>query len=194
MALSESRIIAAHATMFTAAADTELPEDLAGFTVTADTVETGWKNIGHTSANDRMTFEKEDGDTTTLATAIHDNDRVIYQNGSVTVTGKHVQSDKDTLKFIFNGWDYKSGMAVPDTPVANVVAAFFLVQDTNGERAGIYIPRLSIAPDGAPDFSQTDYFVTFGFKGTALTSDKLKSTDGKSSSWAIFPNAAFAKA
>lgn len=194
MALSESRIIAAHATMFTAAVDTELPADLAGFTVAADTVDTGWTNIGHTSANDRMSFEREDGDTTTLDTAIRDSDRVTYQPGTVTVTGKHVQSDKDTLKFIFNGWDYKSGMAVPDSPNANVVAAFFLVQDTNGERTGIYIPRLSIVPDGAPDFTQKDYFVTFGFKGTALTSDKLKSTDGKGASWAIFPNSAFVKA
>lgn len=194
MALTDNRIIASHLTLFTAPVDTALPEDLTQFNVTAETVDTTWSNFGHTSDDDRIAFEKDDGDTTTLATAIRDNDRVIYQPGTVTVTGKLVQTDIVALKAIYNGWDFKKGMAIPDTPKANEVAAFFLIQDANGERAGVYMPRLSIVPDGAPDFSNKDNFATFGFKGTALTSNVLKSSTGESASWAVFTNAAFTKA
>ena len=191
---------ATRGTLFVAdASDGEvaLPTDLSQFSLLTKSVDSKWYNIGHTSNDNKITTSVDGGEATTHATWLVAAARTTYSDTKVTLTGKSVQGDKETVKFVYNGWSNSSGKGVNVglDKTAQKLSLLILVQDEGaGSRLGVYFPNVSFTYDGFPDFSG-DNFVEYGFTCSVLTSTTLSaSPTGKAAAFSILNNEDFAPA
>lgn len=153
-------IIPGRGTVFIAPKNTPLPDGgLDDFSLTADTVGGTWKNIGHTSKNDMVSFSKEGGETETKETWLSDSARVIYSAAKWSMTVSTLQVNEQNLNLAFNGGftTNKKGYVVPATPKAVEMAIFIYAEDNTG-KLGFHIPSASFGIDDAPSFAADEFF------------------------------------
>lgn len=170
MAVStDNLIIPGRGTVFVSAKNAPLPANpLTAFTLTADKVNTNWRNIGHTSKENTISFEREGGDPEAKDTWIADGVRIVYSDVSWSVNVDALQIEGDNLDLAFNGgWDKtKNGYIVPADPDAMEVSLVVLAQDNTGKFL-IYIPNASIALREAPNLNPTE-FMALSLQGKML--------------------------
>jgi hypothetical protein len=151
-------VIPGHATLFHAPANTALPLDpLTSFTLTAATVPTGWKNIGHTSKANIVNFEREGGEKTSLDTYLADAVRTVYSSVNWTLNVPALQFDEDVLDLAFaGGFDTDDGYIIPGSSDATGAALFVLFTDGTG-RLGFYIPNTTVTLGDVPTFDPENF-------------------------------------
>lgn len=176
-------------TVFTAPAETPLPEaGVKAFTLFADDL-TDWKNLGHTSNDNKIQFNIDGGDATTHDTWLMAGARTTYASVNLTVTGDSVQVDTDTMKFIYNGWDSPDGGTVVSLEkVEQKLALFVLCYDPGADTYfGIYLPNTSFTYSALPDITG-DNFTEIGFTASVLTSTSLPANPvtGKKGTFAFY--------
>lgn len=194
----KSLIVPNHGTLFIADAtngEVALPTDLSKFSLLTKSVDSTWYNIGHTSNDNKLSMSTDGGEATTKATWLVPNARTTYSAITATLTGKSVQGDKNTIKFIYNGTDGANGKGVNISlnKTARKVSLLVLAQDDGtGDKFGLYIPNCSFTYDGLPNFSG-DNFAEFGFSASILTSTTLgESINGKPSELSVLTPEDFA--
>ncbi|NMM93870.1 Ig-like domain-containing protein [Bifidobacterium oedipodis] len=181
-------------TIFTAPAETELPDDLTQFAdLTVEKVG-DWVNLGHTSNDNKIEFSFDGGDPEALATWLMDNARTRYSDSTLTFTGNALQGDKDTVKLIYNGWEALGGRMIVATLNKRAVDMAFLVvaKDTaENITMGLYLPNVSFAFNGLPNFTG-DNFAEFGFTGSVKASSSLpRGPKGEQGTWGLIVPEAF---
>lgn len=159
--------------VFVAPAGTALPTNLSQLVISAATVETGWKNLGHTSESNLPTWDRSGGDASSLNSWLAEGVKTTYDSVTISVSVKALQADAETLKFVYNGWDNESGgIAVGMNPGAQEIAMIVVSYDPDTKKNfGTYMSNASMKADSMPDFSGD--FVEFGFTATAQTSDTI---------------------
>jgi hypothetical protein len=177
----DATLIATYGTLFYAPVGTPLPKDGAkAFKLNADTVKVDtatsvtpganqvWTNLGHTSADNKISFSFDGGDATTHNSWARKNLRTTYADSTCTITAKSLQLDGDTLKLIYNGTDEDGGVGVDITKKPQTFSLFLLAQESADDdsdiRFGALFRKVSVTFDGGPDFSDDD-FVEQGMTG-----------------------------
>jgi hypothetical protein len=155
---SSALVIPGHATVFHAAANNALPVDpLTAFTLAVDTVATGWKNLGHTSKENTVSFEREGGEKTSLDTYLADAVRTVYSSVNWTLNVPALQFDQDVLDLAFNGdFDTDDGYIIPGSSDATAAALFLLFMDGTS-KLGFYIPNCSVTLGDVPTFDPESF-------------------------------------
>lgn len=105
MAINADGLIqASRGTLFTAPAKTALPTKVSSFLLNSGTVAAAgsgsvvnWENIGHTSNNNKISFSKDGGDTTTKDTWLVAGAKSSTEAPTITVSGASVQGDSATI-------------------------------------------------------------------------------------------------
>lgn len=151
---SDALVIPGRATVFHAPLNTAVPANpLADFSVTADTVATGWMNLGHTSKENTVAFSREGGEATTISTYLADAVRTVYSAVAWTLTIPALQFDQDVLDLAFNGdFDADSGYIIPGAAASTETALFLLFEDGTG-KLGFYIPNANVTLGDVPSFN-----------------------------------------
>jgi hypothetical protein len=151
---SNALVIPGHATVFHAPVNTAAPANpLEAFSLTADSVATGWNNLGHTSKDNTVSFAREGGDATSINTYLADAVRTVYSSVSWTLNIPALQFDQDVLDLAFNGdFDTDNGYIIPGASSATASALFLLFEDSSG-KLGFYIPNTTVTLGDVPSFS-----------------------------------------
>lgn len=151
---SSALVVPGRATVFHAPVNTAVPANpLAEFSVTSDTVATGWTNLGHTSKENTVAFSREGGEATTISTYLADAVRTVYSAVSWTLSVPALQFDQDVLDLAFSGdFDTDSGYIVPGAAASTEAALFLLFEDGTG-KLGFYIPNTTVTLGDVPSFS-----------------------------------------
>lgn len=179
---NDGLITATHGTIFIADAasgEVAMPTDLSKLTLLAQSIENKWFNIGHTSKDNKLSIETDGGESESKSTWLVSNAKTTYSAVTLKVKGKSVQGDKNTLKFVYNGWDNTvgKGVNVSTDKTAQKVSMIILAQDEGSNlKFGIYAPNVDFTYDGFPDFSG-DNFVEFGFSANVLSSQTLNASE-----------------
>lgn len=172
----DATLIATYGTLFYAPVGTALPAGGAKeFQLNSDTIPVSaggsgnaWKNLGHTSADNKISFSFDGGDATTHNSWARKNLRTTYADSTCTITAKSLQLDGDTLKLIYNGTDEDGGVGVDITKKPQTFSLFLLAQESADDdsdiRFGALFRKVSVTFDGGPDFSGDD-FVEQGMTG-----------------------------
>lgn len=172
----DATLIATYGTLFYAPVGTDLPTGGAKeFKLNSDTIPVSaggsgnaWKNLGHTSADNKISFSFDGGDATTHNSWARKNLRTTYADSTCTITAKSLQLDGDTLKLIYNGTDEDDGVGVDITKKPQTFSLFLLAQESADDdsdiRFGALFRKVSVTFDGGPDFSGDD-FVEQGMTG-----------------------------
>lgn len=195
MAVNDNALIQpVRGTLFVAPAETPLPDDLTQLTLSVDTVG-DWKNFGHTSNDNKLTWNKDGGDATSHDTWLVAGARTTYASTTLSFTGNSVQVDTDTLKQVYNGWVTDKGLVVSSVETVEQKLAFIILSYDSGndEYFGTYLPNVSFAYSNLPDFSG-DNFVELSFTGTANSSTTLpvNPVNGRRGTYAFIPPELFA--
>lgn len=150
---STALVIPGHATVFHAAPNTLLPANpLDVFELAEDTPVTGWKNLGHTSKENTVSFSREGGDKTSLDTYLADAVRTVYSSVAWGLTIPALQFDQDVLDLAFNGdFDTDDGYIIPGSSDPIDAALFLLFQDGTG-KLGFYVPNTVVNLGDVPAF------------------------------------------
>lgn len=190
MAVNDNALVqATRGTLFVAPAETPLPDDLSQLTLGVDTVG-DWKNFGHTSNDNKLTWNKDGGDATSHDTWLVAGARTTYASTTLSFTGSSVQVDADTLKLIYNAWVTDSGLIVSSVETVEQKLAFIVLGFDSGanEYFGTYLPNVSFAYSNLPDFSG-DNFVELSFTGTvnASTTLPVNPNNGRRGTYAFIP-------
>ena len=174
----DATLIATYGTLFYAPVGTALPASGAkAFRLNSDTIPAGsgggtWKNLGHTSTDNKISFSFDGGDATTHSSWARKNLRTTYADSTCTITAKSLQLDGDTLKLIYNGNDEEGGVGVDITKKPQTFSLFLLAQESADDdsdiRFGALFRKVSVTFDGGPDFSGDD-FVEQGMTGEVET-------------------------
>ena len=152
-------LIPGHGTVFQSAANELLPSGdvFEKFTLTGDGP-AGWSNLGHTSAQNTISFSREGGEPTTLGTFLADAVRTIYSSYSWSVGIPALQFDEDVLDLAFNGdWDSKTNGYVVPTSSAPVAAGLFLLMQDNTGKLGFWIPNTTVTLGEAPGVDRENF-------------------------------------
>lgn len=159
-------VVPGHGTVFEADVNTAFPADFdpldvaTGFTLAGATPPAGWRNLGHTSKQNVVSFTREGGDSTSLDTYLADAVRITQTSG--VRWGLRVgalQVSLDNLDLAFNGsYDATNNRyVVPSTPGSNARALFVFLQD-NTAAMGFYIPNTEIALGDVPSIDPSQFF------------------------------------
>ncbi|KFI66543.1 hypothetical protein [Bifidobacterium magnum] len=197
MAINNKALMqAARGTLFTAPAGTALPTGgVSKFLLNAGEIEVSpdlegakWENLGHTSNSNRLSFSKEGGDTTSMATWLSSSAKTKKEPSTLTVSGASAQVDKATIKKITGGWDNTSGggVVVPIDSEVQQTALFILAyDDTDKLSFGMYLPETDFSYDTL-DFSGED-FIEISFQAVVKSTDTLpKGPNGELGGYCIF--------
>lgn len=151
---SNALVIPGHATVFHAPVNTAAPANpLEAFSLTADSVATGWVNLGHTSKENTVSFGREGGEATSINTYLADAVRTVYSSVAWTLNIPALQFDQDVLDLAFNGdFDTDNGYIIPGASSATASALFLLFEDSSG-KLGFYIPNTTVTLGDVPSFS-----------------------------------------
>lgn len=189
MAINDKGLIqATRGTIFVAPAETALPDDLSQFTLNTESVG-DWQNFGHTSNDNKLSWNVDGGDATSHDTWLVAGARTTYASTTLTFTGNSVQTDADTLKTIYNAWVAESGLVIASVEKVEQKLAFVILgyDPGNDEYFGTYLPNVSFTYSNLPDFSG-DNFVELSFTGTANASTTLPvSPSGRRGTYAFIP-------
>lgn len=169
----DATLIATYGTLFYAPVGTLLPKDGAkGFKLNSDTIpaldntdgsdpKKVWTNLGHTSADNKISFSFDGGDATSHNSWARKNLRTTYADSTCTITAKSLQLDANTLKLIYNGADEDGGVGVDITKKPQSLSLFLLAQEDSDDaskiRFGALFRKASTTFDGGPDFSGDDF-------------------------------------
>lgn len=161
----KSTLLSEFGTLFLAPVGTPLPAGgLGAFKLTADTIDEKWKNIGHTSADNKVTISIEGGEGESLHSWLKKNLKTTYGDVTATINANLLQMDKETLKWVYNGTDTDNGgLGVDLAKNPGSYALVLVTQETQTSEKpqfGIHCAKTSITPDGGPNF--TDNFVEQG--------------------------------
>lgn len=182
---------ASRGTLFLAPENTPLPENVGDFILGASKVG-DWENFGHTSNNTRPSFTTNGGQANNLDTWLQANVATTYSDTTGTLTIHSVQGDNETLKTIYNGDDYKGGVAFGLDKQAQRKALFLMWQDPTGARAGVYMPSCDVTYNALPNLGNNNGFVEYSMSANILTSPALPvDSNGRARSIAYFGPAAF---
>lgn len=184
---SSSLIIPAHGTVFTAPALTMPPENpLTAFNLQADGP-APWKNIGHTSKDNAISFTKEGGDKTTLDTFLANSVRVAKDGVSWGVNINALQMDKATLDLAFGGAfdEDTGGYTIADETTQNV-ALFLLFQDATASLA-FWLPNVDLSAGDAPSVDPSNFFeIPLSASILSAPSDIIPPVNGRAGLFQLF--------
>lgn len=190
MAINDNALLqATRGTLFWAPAETPLPEGgVKQFKLMTEELG-AWKNFGHTSNDNKISWNIDGGDATTHDTWLVAGARTTYATKNLTLTGNSVQVDKDTLSFIYNGWDSPDGgVVVSVDSQEQKLALFVLCYDSgNDEYFGVYLPNTSFNYTSLPDPSG-DNFMELSFTASVNSSTVLpvNPNNGKRGTFALY--------
>lgn len=159
MAITASYAIPGYGTVFTAPANTPLPEGgIAAFSKGLDNVE-DFENLGHTSFENPIELSVDGGDATSKRSWLLANLVTIYEGITWSATGNSIQCDKATVQKIYSGWDTTDslGTVVPATKKGTDLAIVILSQDDTG-KLGFYVPNVNFTFGDAPSFDVENFF------------------------------------
>lgn len=152
-------VIPGHGTVFTAPVNTAPPTDpLNAFSLLANTVDTNWSNLGHTSKQNTIAFTKEGGEKESLDTFLADGVRTTTGSTTWGVTANSLQFDTNNLLLAFNGeWDSTTGGYKVATPEPVQRAVFLYFADTTGQ-LGFWLPNTEVSLGDAPSVDVANFF------------------------------------
>lgn len=155
---STKLIIPGKGTIFHSVANLALPDNpLTAFNLTG-TPPTGFKNLGHTSKDNSVSFSREGGEPTTLGTWLEDAVRTIYSAVAWSLSIPALQFDDDVLDLAFNG-DFDpdtGGYIVPGSSKPTEAGLFLLMQDNSG-KLGFWIPNTSVTLGEPPSVDKETF-------------------------------------
>lgn len=186
MSINNSALTQANrGTLFIAPENEPLPSNLGDFVLGSPKVG-NWENLGHTSNNTKPAFAVSGGQASNLDTWLQANTSTTYSDTTGTLTVESVQGDAETLKTIYNGADFKNGVAFGLEKQAQRKALFLIWQDGRGARMGVYMPSTDLTYNSLPNMGNNDY-VSFGLQASILTSTILPAgPSGKPTCMVIF--------
>ena len=128
MAINADGLIqASRGTLFTAPAKTALPTKVSSFLLNSGTVAAAgsgsvvnWENIGHTSNNNKISFSKDGGDTTTKDTWLVAGAKSSTEAPTITVSGASVQGDSATITKVTGGPATRAASSCRCSPWCNI--------------------------------------------------------------------------
>lgn len=152
-----------------AAPPADTAAELAALDLTAATLATGWKNMGHTSRENAVALDVDGDDPETKGTWQAPSLRQTAATRTWSIGIPALQFDNDTLAGYFGDGD------ITDPDVFHVLDgaaaledALFIVLVDGSSRAGIYLPKVSLGADDTPEFDPEE-FVEFPIKATVLS-------------------------
>ncbi len=164
-------IVPGHGTVFTAAPNTALPAaPLTAFGLSTDSVGTGpaeWKNLGHTSKQNTVSFSKEGGEKTTLDTWLADAVRSTTSAESWSIGINALQISKDVLDLAFAGALSGGKYSLVSGNVTKK-ALVVLCQDANNDKLGFYLPSVDVSLGDVPTID-TENFLEIPLTGAILS-------------------------
>ncbi len=157
MAITESYSIPGYGTVFTALANTALP-DISLFLKDQDTVG-DFENLGHTSSENPIELSVDGGDASSKRSWLRDNLITVYEDTTWSASGNSIQADKETVKKIYSGWDTSDslGAVIPSAKKGTNLAVVILSQDDTGKML-FYIPNANFTFGDAPTFDLENFF------------------------------------
>lgn len=170
MALTDSAVIlpgVGHVLL--APVGTAAPADPASIDITADPPVVGYTNMGHTSRENNASIARDGGDLTTLGSwqnaALRESQAPVIW--SLTVNA--LQIDDDVLSLYFGGGDTTTAgsFGVSQTSAPTQKALYLLLID-GANRVGLYLPKVSVTADEAPEFDP-EAFLEFSLHMTVLS-------------------------
>lgn len=167
---STKLVIPGHGTAFIAPTNTKPPTSplgASGYQLLNDGPGL-WKNLGHTSKQNTISFSKEGGEKETIDTFLADAVRTSSSAVSWGVNIGALQFDENNLRLAFNGdFDPVTGgyTVTSSTPVN--VAMFLYFQDTTGA-LGFWLPSVDISLGDAPSVDTANFF-EMPLSGTILS-------------------------
>ena len=196
MAINADGLIqASRGTLFTAPAKTALPTKVSSFLLNSGTVaaasggsgSVSGENIGHTSNNNKISFSKDGGDTTTKDTWLVAGAKSSTEAPTITVSGASVQGDSATITKGTGGWaGDQGGIVVPLQPVVQHLALFVLAYDDSDKLSfGLYLPETDFTFDNV-SLADED-FAEFSFNAVVKSTSVLKAgAHGEVGAYQIF--------
>lgn len=150
-------VIPGHGTAFHAPANTKPPTNpLTAFNLQADGP-TVWKNMGHTSKQNTISFTKEGGEKESIDTFLADAVRTTTSGVKWGVNVAALQFDADVLDLAFNGdFDTATGGYTVATSVPVSAAIFLYFQDSTGS-LGFWLPNTEISLGDAPSVDTAQF-------------------------------------
>lgn len=180
-------VIPGHGTVFWAPVNTKPPiSPLTAFNINADGP-TVWKNLGHTSKANTISFTKTGGDKEVLDTFLADGVRSVTAATSWGIDMKSLQFDKDNLDLAFNGAiDPSTGGYTVASPKPVQASLFLYFQDTTAS-LGFWLPNSEVSLGDAPSVD-TAQFMELPLTGTILTADNaiIPAVGGRGGVFQIF--------
>lgn len=154
---SNALIIPGKGTVFRSAPNAVLPPNpLSAFTLTGS-APVGFSNLGHTSKQNLISFNKEGGEATTIDTFLADAVEVVYSSMKWGLNIGALQIDHDNLDLAFNG-DYDTGgYLIPGSPTP-VGAGLFLLFQGRVSKLGFWIPNTTVTLGDAPSVDTENFF------------------------------------
>lgn len=186
-AIDSSLIVPGSGTVFYGQSDAQLPATpLTAFALDA-TAPSGWKDLGHTSKENTISFSKDGGDTTQLDTWYRNAVRVVYGSNTWTMTVNALQMDKQTLDLAFSGEldGTNARYIVPASSDATPGQLVVLFKDTTDSML-FHLPNVQISLGEAPSVNVEGFFEV-QLSVSILSSPSLKA-NGKNGLMAIYKN------
>lgn len=184
-------VIPGHGTVFHAPKNTKPPADpLSLFSLTADEVgdtPNKWKNLGHTSKQNTISFTKEGGDRETIDTFLADAVRTSTASTTWGVNIAALQFDADNLDIAFNGdFDSTTGGYTVAGSAPVEIALFLYFQDNTGS-IGFWLPNTEAAIGDAPAVD-TAQFLELPLSATILSAPTatIPAVNGRAGLFQIF--------
>ena len=118
----------------------------------------GWENLGHTSRENSVTMTREGDEPETRGSWQNANLRVTTPTVQWGLTISALQIDNTVLALYFGGGDTSQ----PDsfgvtTGFGSTEKAMYLLLVDGPNRAGLYLPRVSISADEPPTFDPQNF-------------------------------------
>jgi hypothetical protein len=155
--------------------------ELDALDLTAATLATGWRNIGHTSRETNATFARDGGDVTTLgswqADALFTSTAPVTQ----TVTFSALQTSNDVLLAFYGGGDItdEDVFVLPDSPVP-LEKALWLAIESGSQREARWWGKVSLSAADSQEVgpeSLVEYALTATvLKGTSIDLGRIYRT------------------
>ncbi len=154
--VNDAALVVANADFYTGSVGAAAPTDL-------NTIDDAvWDVLGHTSAEDILSWASEGGEATTIGSLQNPSLRTVYSDRKETFSTTLLQWDERTLKLYFgSNLEEVAGstlfMGVPSKPVATKAALLIVVKDGDN-RFAIYVPSCEILRGDDVAFDDTENF------------------------------------
>jgi hypothetical protein len=114
--------------------------------LTAATLATGWRNLGHTSRENAVTLGRDGGDVTALGSWQADSLYSSTDPVTYSITLNPLQSTNDVFKAYFGGGDITDPdvFVLPDSP-GTIEKAFYMVLESGSTRMAWSFPKVSLS-------------------------------------------------